>query len=286
MSRAALFISGLLLLAGCGSPIQLEVVLDECPSDDAKIYPGICGCGVPDERCRELKSALVHRYAFDGTGSVALDDVGGAHGSIVNAELGGHGQLHLTRSGLEQYVDLPNRIISALHSATFEAWVVWDSPEATQFWERIFDFGVSTAGEDQRQDGQSYLFLAPARPRTAYKNLVTTGEVILDSREPFPTNTVFHVAVVVDEGAQELQLYLNAVEQGRVALTHSLSTIDDVNNWLGRSQFAQDTRFGGSFLEFRIYDRALTPAEVDASRAFGDSPEFLQQRQVENDTDP
>jgi hypothetical protein len=285
MSRAALFISGLLLLTGCGGPIQLEVVLDDCPNDDDKIEPGICGCGVADERCRELESALVHRYAFEGTGSVALDDIGSAHGTIVNAELGGLGQLHLSRTGLEQYVDLPNGIISALSSATFEAWLVWDSPEPTQFWERIFDFGVSTAGEDQREDGQSYLFLAPARPRVAYRNFASTEEIILDSREAFPTNAIFHVAVVVDEASQELRLYLNTVEQGRVALTQSLTTIDDVNNWLGRSQFVQDTRFGGSFLEFRIYARALTPGELEESRALGDSPAFLQ-RQVENDSLP
>lgn len=285
MSRAALFISGLLLLTGCGDAIQLEVVLDECPNDDEKIHPGICGCGVADERCRELKSALVHRYAFEGTGGVALDDVGSAHGTIVNAELGGLGQLHLSRSGLEQYVDLPNGIISALSNATFEAWLVWDSPEPTQFWERIFDFGVSTAGEDQRQDGESYLFLAPARPRTAFRNFASSEEVILDSRGAFPTNAIFHVAVVVDEASQELRLYLNAVEQGRVALTQSLTTIEDVNNWLGRSQFLQDTRFGGSFLDFRIYARALTPAELEESRLFGDSPAFLEP-QVENDSPP
>src|SRR5687767_2562781 len=140
--HAALFAWGVLLLMGCSDPIQLEVVSDGCPADDEKIYPGVCGCGVAEERCLPLKSALIHRYAFDGTGSLAIDDVSGENGVIVNTELGGQGQLYLDRTGPEQYVDLPNGIISALHSATFEAWVVWETPEPSQFWERIFDFGV------------------------------------------------------------------------------------------------------------------------------------------------
>jgi hypothetical protein len=282
MSRGALLALGLLLLAGCGSAVQLEVVSDECPRDDEKIFPGECGCGIAEERCVPLKSSLAHRYAFDGSGTIAEDEVGGADGSIVNAALSGYGQLHLARGGLEQYVDLPNGIISELGSATFEAWVIWDTPEPTQFWERIFDFGVSTAGEDQRMDGQSYLFLAPARPRTAFKNEASNGEILINSSSPFPTDTTFHVAVVVDQDAQQLRLYLDAVNTGSVMLPQSLSTIEDVNNWLGRSQFAQDTQFGGSFLEFRIYRVALTEPQLAESLRFGDSPAFLRPTQDEN----
>jgi hypothetical protein len=263
-----------ILLTACGGPTQLVVVSDDCLDDDFKIEPEECGCGVPEQRCIPLKQALVHRYAFEGTGVVALDHVGGAHGTIVNGELTGNGELHLGRE-LEEYVDLPNGIISVLSSATFEAWLVWDAPEADQFWERIFDFGVSTAGEEQRESGESYIFLAPAQFRTAYKNLVTPGEVLIDARDPFPIGALAHVAVVVDEQAHELRLYLNAVEQGRVALDQPLATVQDVNNWLGRSQFAVDTRFGGTFLEFRIYAAALTQAELEGSLGLGPSPEFL-----------
>ena len=48
-----------------------------------------------------------------------------------------------------------------------------------------------------------------------------------------------------------------------------------MTNWLGRSQYAKDQRFGGSFLEFRIYDKALSQAEIVDSYEFGDSPDFL-----------
>jgi hypothetical protein len=286
MCRGLLELSILLLLAGCGGSARLEVVIDDCPDDDQKIYPGECGCGTAEDRCRPLKDALVHRYAFDGVGTVAFDDVAGANGAIMNTQLSGLGQLYLDRKGeLEQYVELPNGIISSLSSATFEVWVDWEVPpaEPAPFWERIFDFGVSTAGEDRRENGESYIFLAPGRrgttpplPRTAFRDLATMGEIYIDAKDPFPTGTAFNTAVVVDAGAQELRLYFNAVEEGRIAFTEPLSAIQDVNNWLGRSQFAADTRFGGSLLEFRIYDQPLTAVQLAESVGFGPSPAFLQ----------
>lgn len=291
MCRGAFSLSILWLLAGCGGATRLEVVWDDCPDDDEKVYPGVCGCGVAEERCSPLKAALVHRYAFDGTGSVALDDVSGADGAVINTELSGRGQLYLDREAeREEYVELPNGLISGLDSATFEVWLTWDTPPGMPkpFWERIFDFGVSTAGENERESGKSYLFLAPGQPgttpplpRTAYRDLLTDGEVIVDAADPAPSNTVFNMAVVVDAKTQELLLYMNGLEEGRAALTEPLASVEDVNNWLGRSQFAVDTRFGGSFLEFRIYGQALSRAQLVESVALGPSPAFLEPKDAQ-----
>jgi len=43
----------------------------------------------------------------------------------------------------------------------------------------------------------------------------------------------------------------------------------DLNNWLGRSQFSADAYWGGKYNEFRIYSGILTPAQVQASFAAG-----------------
>lgn len=282
----------ILLLGGCGSAKQLQIVDDDCLADDEKVYPGVCGCGIAEARCLPLIDAVVHRYTFEGVGSVAIDERGSADGAVVNTELTGSGQLHLDReAALEQYVELPNGIISPLRNATFETWVSWDTPpplDRNPFWERIFDFGVSTAGEGQRERGLSYLFLAPGdpstvppKPRTAYQKTLMEGEVRLDSMVPFPIESRFEVAVVVDADAGELRLYLDGKVEGQVALVAPLSAIDDVNNWLGRSQFAKDTPFGGTFWEFRIYDKALTAEQLADSAQFGPSPAFLQPRGLE-----
>jgi hypothetical protein len=45
----------------------------------------------------------------------------------------------------------------------------------------------------------------------------------------------------------------------------ALSAINDVNNWLGRSQFNDDPYFKGMIHEFRIYKVALTQQQVAAS---------------------
>lgn len=286
MFRAALLASMSWLLVGCGDAARLEVVWDDCLNDPKKETPGVCGCGVEESACKPLLAALRHRYAFEGRGTVAVDDVGDADGTIKNAELSGQGQLDLVRDAeLEQYVELPNNIVSSLLNATFEGWVVWLPPPETPrpFWERIFDFGVSMAGEGLRDHGDSYLFFAPGyagstppQSRTAFRDAALGAEVTVDAKVPFPTNTETHFAVVVNVAEEELLLYVNAVELNRSTLTEPLSAIEDVNNWLGRSQFAVDTRFGGSFLEFRIYDEALTPAQLAASLALGPSPAFLQ----------
>jgi hypothetical protein len=281
----------LLLLSGCGPAERLQIVDDDCLESDLKVYPGVCGCAVPEELCTPLNDALVHRYAFDGTGDVAVDDIVGADGVIFNTALSGTGQLDLDRkAALEQYVELPNGIISALESATFEAWVVWSTPPPLAdkpFWERIFDFGVSTVGEQGRERGQSYIFLAPGQPgtvpaigRVAYQQLVADGETRLDAVDPFPSEVPFHVAVVVDAAAQELRLSLDGRDEGTVPLLGSLTAIEDVNNWLGRSQFVADSRFGGAFLEFRIYGKALSAAQLADSRELGPSPEFLSRRRA------
>ena len=49
----------------------------------------------------------------------------------------------------------------------------------------------------------------------------------------------------------------------------SLGALNDVNNWLGRSQWVFDEEFAGTLHEFRIYSRALTPAEIVADNAAG-----------------
>ena len=50
----------------------------------------------------------------------------------------------------------------------------------------------------------------------------------------------------------------------------------DVNNWLGRSQFASDADFKGSLHEFRIYNVALGAADLKLSATLGADPAFLQ----------
>jgi hypothetical protein len=250
---------------------------DACPEDPDKTEPGECGCGVPDvdtalvAGCTGLKTHLVHRYSFDGTDTTITDSVGTAHGTVVGTTLSGNGLLTLTTA---QYGELPDGIISSLTNASIESWVNWTANNGTN-WQRIFDFGVSDAGAGMQGEGSNYLFLATKTFRFCYKGTAEGTEVFADATLTFPTPAVAHVVAVFDDANNQMKLYLNGALQDTVSVTGALSTIDDTNNWLGRSQFEADPAFGGSIREFRIYDSALTLPQIQRSYELGEEPEFL-----------
>jgi hypothetical protein len=76
-----------------------------------------------------------------------------------------------------------------------------------------------------------------------------------------------------DASAASLSLYLNGALQNRVPMTGRLSTLRDINNWLGKSQFVADPEFAGTYHELRIYSSARSAAQIQASFTAG--PETL-----------
>jgi hypothetical protein len=258
--------------------------VDGCPADPAKAAPGICGCGSPDSdqgavpSCAGLRDALVHRYRFDGTGTTVTDSRGGQNGKVVNAQLGGAGKLDLAGGTSDQYVDLPNGLVSGLTDATFEVWVTWSGGGS---WQRIFDFGDNNnATEGSQGTGRSYLFLTPSVAtsmtlRLAYSLNGSGSETQINASAALATGGVHHIAVVFDDTNDRMLLYLDGAPAGSVALTGSLSSIHDINNWLGRSQYFSDSELAGSLHELRIYGAALSAEQIALSAAAGPDPAFL-----------
>jgi hypothetical protein len=78
-----------------------------------------------------------------------------------------------------------------------------------------------------------------------------------------------HIAVVVDDAAETLELYLGGASVGRATMTGTLADLHVENSWLGRSQFSADPEFAGTFHEFRIYAAGKTAAQIQASRSAG-----------------
>jgi hypothetical protein len=256
--------------AGAGG----QAAVDACPDDTNKLEPGQCGCGVP-ESCAELEAALAHRYSFDKAGMVAVDSIAGADGTIVGVSAS---KGTVTFDGAAAaYVDLPNGMISSLKDASFELWVVWGGGNT---WQRIFDFGTNTVGENSQGEGTTYLYLTPSDGATGNvlrASFTVNGvgsETTVRSSATLATNSVQHLVLVVDDTKNELRLYLNGGVAALSGFTQSLSSLKDVNNWLGRSNF-KDMPFKGSIDEFRIYETALTEAQIAASYAFGPDPSFL-----------
>jgi hypothetical protein len=254
---------------------------DGCPSDPNKTAPGTCGCGIPEQDsgsvagCLGLKSALVHRYTFAGTGTTVSDSIGTAHGTAVNATLA-NGSLTLASTTPDQYVELPNKILSPLTNATIEVWTTWSGGAN---WQRLFDFGSSTDAEGVRDFGATYLFLTPKTAtgfiRASFSTAGTGSETYATGSAALPSGAMSHVSVVVNDTADQLIVYLNGTSSGSTAFTGHLSGLNDINPWLGRSQFAADPGFAGVLHEVRIYNVALSAAQVKLTDQTGPDPAFF-----------
>jgi hypothetical protein len=254
--------------------------VDACPDDPAKTEPLGCGCGVEeDPACASLKEALIHRYSFDGTGDTVTDSVGTSHGTVEGTTLDDSGELTLAGTTTDQYVDLPNGLISGLESATLEIWFTWSGGDA---WQRLFDFGSSDMAEGTQGDGQTYLFLTPRAVdadgflRVAFTSDGNENETLVTATAAASTSPETHVTVVVDGANDLLSLYQGSTLAGSVAFAETLADLDDVNAWLGRSQYSGDPEFAGKLHEFRVYDAALTAAEIAYSDSAGPDATFLE----------
>lgn len=236
---------------------------DSCPDAATKIEPGDCGCSVSafdETMCSTLKQGIIHRYSFEGTGAEIIDSVGARHGQIVNDGVQSGGMLKL--DGTDQYVSLPAGMISSLTSATFELWFTWNGGGEYQ---RIFDFGNSLGDPPA---GVTYLYLAASKkgegPGSGFaltgKTLVATSSTLL-----LDIGVQSHLVLVVDQVGKTLALYRDGEFQSGLAFKNTLSEIDDVYGYLGRSLFSGDPYLNGSIDELRIYDVALSQSEVSYS---------------------
>lgn len=213
---------------------------------------------------------LKHRYTFDepAGSTTAGDTVNDADATLEGgASLNGEGQMVL--NGTTAYAWLPQGTISALSNATFEVWV---TPTSTGNWQRIFDFGVDDGGV-----GASYAFLsargAPGVRFTVKAQAGAPEAPILDAPEPLLVNERAHLVVVYNFAAGRASLYQNGRLVASGQTVTPLNAITDINNWLGRSQYAVDAYFAGTYDEFRIWEGAMQASQVAANFASG--PEEL-----------
>ena len=215
---------------------------------------------------------LKHRYSFNETsGTQVTDSVGGANGKAIGGATFGGGNLTLDGND-GSYVDLPNGIITALgNNATFEMWVTYaGGPD----WSRVFDFGISTGGEDVNDGGVDFLFYTPKTgdgfPRFD-ANFPPGGDTtILNHPGSMPVNEQEHIVITYSSTGNAARLYTNGTLVATATAPLALSALNgaDKNVWLGRSQYA-DPYFAGKYNEFRIYQGSMTAAQVAASFAAG-----------------
>lgn len=217
---------------------------------------------------------LLHRYSFEGGAGATLvaDSVGNADGTVVGTgAFTGYGRLNLT--GVNGYVNFPNGLISGLTNVTLEAWLTWNGGSA---WQRIFDFGSNSGGENNQGTGLTYIMLTPQSGPGPIRFAVTTNssnaEAATVGPSAFPIGQETHLAVTYDFVAGTSALYLNGQIITNGAASVPLHGINDVNVWLGKSQWG-DPYLNGQFDEFRIYNGIVS--DVGIATSFASGPDAL-----------
>ncbi len=194
------------------------------------------------------------------------------------------------------YVDLPNGIISSKTNLTVE---IWATPISAKNQGRLLDFGRTTAttgfgpgsvpgeinevvgtipGTTTASDELELTFgngvnynqqRMEARLNTA--NIVTVNSSLATALD-----TRYHYIFTFEDGVGtygsgggRMKWYRNGTLAGSGDIAFHLSAIEDVNNWLGRSLWTADDNSNASYDELRIYNNALTAAEVSANFSSG-----------------
>lgn len=202
-------------------------------------------------------ATLAHRYSFT---SDASDALGGADGILMGSATVTGGKLVLDGGG---YMDLPGTGINlnTYRAVTIEAWVDFGNFGP---WARLFDFGT--------EGGANEIFLAPSADGNGQHHWLTQnipGGRNLNLKGGL-TNMSAHLTAVVDPPASTLALYVNGVlEYANYNATAPLSLVDNSAATVGRSFVAVDPWLVGAIDEFRIYQGALTPAEIMKSHLAG-----------------
>lgn len=255
-------------------------------------------------------AALLNRWSFnnaagaaasgttmtDSVSSVVMDVRGnGATFTGTALTLPGTTTGKFSDANISAYCNLTNGLVSAKTNLTVE---LWATVVASKTQQRFFSFGNTTAGDGLGAAGEWTGATAPGAT-TANDDLMLSAQngstlanfPYSDARYNTGTEykvigtaalaaaTEYHLALTFTDGAGsfgssggQVAWYRNAVLVGTVDVPFHLYQLRDVNNWLGRSQWAGDTMANISYNEFRIYNHAMSVTEVTNSFLAGPNP--------------
>jgi uncharacterized protein len=239
---------------------------DAVPSD---VGPKCTGVGVFDaDPSVSLTSGLVAYYPCEQAVETALPDLSGnnRNAQLASSATGDAGfrfaagkvgkALYLS-SASSAHVVLPSGMLTDACEATIATWVFLNSQKALQ---RAWTFSTGA---------NAYMYLTTDHNLSSLMRagitLKTNGDPeFVEGPGALPTGVWTHVAVVL--GSAGLVLYIDGVQVG----VNSASTIRPVDmgktlyDYIGRSNYSWDPYLDGNIDEFRVYNRALSPAEIRA----------------------
>ena len=219
---------------------------------------------------------LANRYSFTTSSTdpssgltVTPDSVGGQWGTnFGNATVTG-GKLVLDGTS-GTYVQLPPGLYNGGNATalTFEFWATYGSNPNNVF---TFAFGSTNAVAGNIVGFNHAMYsshtasgqIASATAGDPQFSQTTTAIGNLDGQ-------TVHVAVVFDPPNKLLSIYTNGVlESANTNFTVNISSLNDVQSWIGRSLWGVDPYLNASIDEFRIFRGALSPISILQSQVQG-----------------
>ncbi|HWD20454.1 MAG TPA: LamG-like jellyroll fold domain-containing protein [Verrucomicrobiae bacterium] len=201
-------------------------------------------------------AVLAHRYSFT---SDASDSVGGANGALQgNANITG-GQVVLDGT-TGTYVNLPGGLISGYQSTTIDFWATFGTQS---IWSYTWAFGNTV-----NNAGVSFLHFSGHNGGNGYTLDRATGPQ-LNMPGALDLQTV-HVTAVVDPTTGVQAVYTNGALVGfSTTAVSPLNLVATNVSYIGRSLWNADPAPIFNMNEFRIYNGALTPAQIAVANQSG-----------------
>ena len=206
---------------------------------------------------------LVGYWKFDeGSGTVAADASGnGNHGTLQNGPIWTTGRIGgaLRFDGNNDYVNLPSGLLNGLSNVTTAFWIKTSKTGKQAI------FSGATSGNNEE-----YLLYFTSHTQILFFLGESPSSYVAWTITSIANGQWHHVAVVRDDTNNMVTLYIDGVSQGAKAAT--LNPLSIVANGLviGQEQdavgggFDPVQAFAGDLDDVRIYNRALSAAEIQA----------------------
>ena len=229
---------------------------------DGSVTSGDSGGGGGDSSVTPPTDMLVVSYEFeDGTGAMVTDSARGLNATLSNPAMwtangrNGKGIAMVAAIPANQYVSLPDGILTSTDDFTISAWVKLSS---NPIWARIYDIGNGLPDPANRF---MYLTLNGFAPGTTQSDGVQadsyggtpSNESVIATNTFVPTGVWKHIAVTGSGG--ERKLYIDGfpvatLDNGPAIAPREMEPISP-QSWIGKSRFDSDSGFSGSIDEFR-----------------------------------
>ncbi|MGA7148223.1 MAG: family 43 glycosylhydrolase [Microbacterium sp.] len=227
------------------------------------VVAGSLGLGTPLAVAAAEPASLLASYDFSATSGTVLTDLSGAgrNAAVVGGAAWRGGYMQFTGAN---HVQLPNDLLAGQSAATV---VIETSPTALTGNRFLWNIG----GSGDSATGQ--FFIQPVAPRVAISTANWSGEQSVTSATKLVQGQWQSVAATIEKNAgattSTFKLYIDgALVAQKADSTVALSDLTThTMNFIGKSAYAGDALYQGGVSAFRVYNEALTAADIAAASA-------------------